>query len=169
MNKNMLVMASILLIASSVPAFGQLRENPDESLRGLKGIRVVVNYRGPAEASYGLTQKELRNTVVLRLTAEGMKVLNDEEWNREPGKPYFYITVVGTKIGSGKEAMFFYSFATDLIQQVSLARRPSFTTDGSTWNQDYALVVSKKHLRQVTVKIGDVAHDFAQSVREANK
>ena len=159
----------ILLIASKVSLFGRLREYPDRSLTGLKGIRVVVNYKGPVEASSGLTQTQLQNLVELRLKADDIKVLTQEEWGHEPGKPYLNINVVGTQVGSEKTPTFFYSFATDLIQEVSLSRRPSFKTEGSTWNQDYDLIVGKDDLREVTMKISDVAHDFAESVLEANK
>jgi hypothetical protein len=169
MPKNGFAVILVLFIGSTVASFGQLREYPDESLKGVKGIHVIVNYRGPVEDSYGLTQKQLQDAVELRLKADDMKILNGEEWNKEAGKPYLYINIVGTQVGTGKTETFFYSFAVDLIQQVSLGRRPSFKTEGSTWNQDYALVVAKDSLRDVTLKISDVAHDFAQSVREANK
>jgi hypothetical protein len=169
MKKNPVMLMLVVLIASTVPSFGQLREHPDESLKGLHGIRVIVNYQGPLEDSYGLTQKQLQEAVELRLKADDIKVLTDEEWGKEPGRPYFSVYVVGTEVGSEKSPMYFYSFATDLIQQVSLRRRPSFKTEGSTWNQDYAIVVAKYDLRRVTLKISDVAHDFAQSVHEANK
>jgi hypothetical protein len=168
-NKNSLLLVLILFIVSAVPSFGQLREHPDESLKGVKGIRAIVNYQGPVEPSFGLTQKQLQDAVELRLKADDIKVLTDEEWNKEPGKPYLYIMIVGTEVGTGNTPTFFYSFAADFIQQVTLRRRLSLMTEGSTWNQDYALVVSKHDLREVTLKISDVAHDFAQSVHEANK
>ena len=105
----------------------------------------------------------------LRLKADDVKTLTDEEWNKEPGKPYLNVNVLGTQVGTGETRTFYYSFAVDFIQQVTCSRRPSVKTEGSTWNQDYALVVPKDDLRQVTLKISDVAHDFAQSVHEANK
>jgi hypothetical protein len=169
MNKNMLVLTFILLIVSIVPSFGQLREHPDESLKGVKGIRVIVDYKGPVEDSYGLSRKQLQNAVELQLKVDGIKILTGEEWSHEPGKPYLNIIIVGTQVGSGKSPTFFYSFATDLIQEVSLGRKPSLKTEGSTWNQDYAFVVAKDDLREVTMKIGDVAREFAQSVHEANE
>ena len=159
----------ILVLASSLPLFAQLRQYPDESLKGVKGVRVIVRYKGPVEDSYGLAQKKLQNVVESWLKADGVKVLTNEEWSREPGKPYLSITVVGTQVGSKQRPAFFYSIATDLIQEVSLSRRPLLKTEGSTWNQDYALVVPKNDLQEVLVKISDAAHDFAQSVREANK
>lgn len=160
---------ALMLVALAAPSFGQLREHPDLSLKGVKGVRVIVNYQAPIEIPAGLTQAQLQNLVEVQLKADDVKILSQEEWGQEPGKPYFNINVVGTQVGSGESTTFYYSFAADLIQEVSLGSRPSFKTEGSTWNQDYSLVVTKDDLREVTLKIRDVAHDFAQSVREANK
>jgi hypothetical protein len=169
MKPNVLVALSLLIIASTVLSYGQLREYPDASLIGLKGVRVVVDYQGPVEESYGLTESELQAAVELRLNADNVKVLDEKAWQREPGKPYLYINVVGTQVGSEKSPTYFYSFTADLIQEISLTRQPSDRTDGATWSQGYTLVVSRDNLREVTLKIGDVAHDFAVSVQEANK
>jgi hypothetical protein len=159
----------LVLFAATVPSSAQLREYPDSSLKGIQAVRVVVKYAGPDERSFGLTQQQLQDAVELRLKADDVRVLNEEEWNRQPGQPYLCITIAGTRAGSEKTPVFFYSFAADLIQHVSLGRTPTIVTEGSTWNQDYALVVARTDLREVTMKISDVAHEFAQSVRDANK
>jgi hypothetical protein len=168
MNRNTFVLPFILLLVSTAPLVAQLREHPDESLKGVKGVRVVVNYQAPVEAPDGLTQRQLLALVDLQLKADNVGVLTDDQWIREPGKPYLNINVVGTQVGSGKASMFFFSFAADLIQDVSLRRAPVIKTEGSTWNQDYALVVPSDDLRDVTMKISAVAHDFAESIHEAN-
>jgi hypothetical protein len=169
MNSHSPAVLLLTLIAATVSSPAQLREYPDASLKGIQGVRVVVKYAGPDERSYGLTQQQLQDAVELRLKADDVRVLTGEEWTGEPGQPYLCITIAGTRAGSEKTPVFFYSFAADLIQHVSLGRTPSVTTEGSTWNQDYALVVAQKDLREVTMKISDVAHEFAQSVRDANK
>jgi hypothetical protein len=168
MKKIPLALSLILLLVSTAPLFAQLREHPDVSLKGVKKVRVVVNYRAPAEARDGLTQQQLKNLVEVQLRADNVGVLTQEEWNRVRGKPYLSISVVGTKVGSGEASMFFYSFAADFIQDVALGRAPSVKTEGSTWNQDYAIVVPANHLRDVTLEITAVARDFAQSIHEAN-
>lgn len=168
MKKIPLALSFILLLVSTAPLFAQLREHPDISLKGIKKVRVVVNYRAPAEARDGLTQQQLKNLVELQLRADNVGILTQEEWNRVHGKPYLNINVVGTKVGSGKAAVFFFSFAADLIQDVSLRRVPLVKTEGSTWNQDYAIVVPMSDLRDVTLKITAVARDFAESIHEAN-
>ena len=157
MNKSIFFLILFLIITLTIRSFGQLREHPDISLKGLKGIRVVVNYQGPIEASYGLTPKQLQEAIESRFRVNDIKILTEKEWKREPGKPYLSLIIVGTQLGSGKKPTFFYSFATDLIQQVSLGRQPSIKTLGSTWNQDYNFVVPQDSLREVTLKIDEVA------------
>jgi hypothetical protein len=169
MNRHVGVLVIAASIVSLAPAVGQLRENPDESLKGLKSVGVVVRYQAPAEDLYGLTQRQLYDAVVARLKAEDIDVVSDDALSKLPGKPHFCVYVVGTEIGSKRSPTFFFSFATDLIQDVTISRKPMTTAEGSTWNQDYALVVPGDDLRQVTLKVSDAAHEFAQSVREANK
>lgn len=40
--------------------------------------------------------------------------------------------------------------------------------EGSTWDQNYALALSKLDLRDLTLKINGLGHEFLQSVHEAN-
>lgn len=159
----------VMLVASTVSLFGQLREQPDLSLVGVRGIRVIVNYQGPGENAYGLSQQQLQDAAESRLNADHVTVLKEEDWTKEPGRPLLYINIAGTQVGTGMPRAFLYSFAADLIQQVSLSRSPSLQTEGSTWNQDYAVVVEKDRLLDVSLKISDLADDFAQALREANK
>jgi hypothetical protein len=169
MRKQTLLLTIILLIASTATSFSQLREYPDQSLKGLKGVRVVVKYQAPDEGSYALSQKQLQEAAELQLKTDDIKVLTDKEWSREPGKPYFYVLITGKRITSEKTPIFCFTIASDLIQQVSLSRKPAFKTEGSTWNQDYTLILSEDNLREVTLKLNKLAQEFAQSIHDANK
>jgi hypothetical protein len=158
-----------LVVAATTLSFAQLREYPDASLIGIQGVRVVVDYQAPNEGMYGLTQKNLQDAVKERLTVDNVKVLDEKQWEREPGSPYLYVHVVGTPVETGgKRRLFVFSFSADLIQRVSLHRKPSYITDGATWSQGYFVVVPQDELRKVTLQISDVAHDFAESVHQAN-
>ncbi len=161
---------AVLILGAAVLAHAQLREYPDESLRGLKGVHVVVRYEAPPEARYGLTEAGLKAAVEARLAADNLTVLDEETWRTTEGAPYLFINVVGTAVDSlrGSRSGFVYSFTADLIQRVALDRMPSLSTDGATWSQGYVLVVPGSELRSVTLQISDVAHDFAESVRQAN-
>ncbi len=160
-----------ILACSTFPTFAQLREYPDESLAGLKGVHVIVKYNAPDEQAYGLTQDELQKAVEARLSADNIKVFDEKGWRQEPGMPYLFVNVVGTEVTTGRkdEHVYVYSFAADLIQKVSLERQPSFTTEGATWSQGYFITVPTSELNRVTLQISDVAHDFAESIHQANE
>jgi hypothetical protein len=159
-----------LTLVTTIPSFSQLREYPDESLVGVKGVHVVVRYQAPNEGAYGLTQKDLQKAVEARLQADNVTLLDTNAWHKESGEPYLFVNVVGTQVEPGKKdnAVFVYSFSADLIQKVTLGRDPSFATDGATWSQGYFIVVPKDQLNNVTLQISDVAHDFAGSLHQAN-
>jgi hypothetical protein len=161
---------AFLMFAATSPSPAQLREYPDESLRRIQGVRVVVRYQAPSEAAYGLTEDRLRAAVEARLAADNVRVLDETAWRQEPGEPCLFINVVGTQVDSSRKSHspFVYSFSADLIQKVSLDRLPAFTSDAATWSQGYFLVVPREELRSVTLQISNVAHDFAESVHLAN-
>ncbi len=164
-----LALIAFLVVAATTVSFAQLREYPDESLIGLKGVRVVVHYEAPPEGTYGLTQQDLQDAVEERLIADNVNVLDEKQWEHEPGSPYLYIDVVGTPVDTvGKKRVFAFSFSADLVQRVALRRKPSYITDGATWSQGYFVVVPEDQLRKVTLQISDTAHDFAESVHDAN-
>jgi hypothetical protein len=171
MGRNGCALVFFLTLATASPSLSQLREHPDESLIGVRGVHVVVRYQAPNEQPFGLTETDLRHAIETRLTADNVKVLDDRAWRREPGAPYLFVNVVGTQVDSTRQdrSPFVFSFTADLIQSVALARKPSFATEGATWSQGYFIVVSKDNLRDVTLQISNVAHDFAESLHEANK
>jgi hypothetical protein len=171
MARNGFVLALALTLATTSPSLSQLREHPDESLIGVRGVHVVVRYQAPDEHLFGLTEDDLKHAIEVRLSADNVQVLDDRAWRQEPGEPYLFVNVVGTQVDSTRQdrSPFVFSFSADLIQKVALARKPSFTTEGATWSQGYFIVVSKEHLRDVTLQISNVAHDFAESLHEANK
>lgn len=153
-----------------LPAAAQLREYPDESLMGVKGVHVIVQYQAPNEGAFGLTQKDLVRAVESRLRADNVAVLDDAAWHKEPGEPYLLINVVGTSVKRTRKGdpAFVFSFSADLIQKVTLGRTPAFSTDAATWSQGYFIVVPRDQLNNVTLQISDVAHDFAGALTQAN-
>lgn len=171
MGKTGSALALALFLGATTQSLGQLREYPDQSLAGVKGVRVVVRYQAPSEHAYGLTEADLKRAIETRLAVDNVKVLDDTAWRKEPGEPYLFVNVVGTQVDSARHdaSPFVFSFSADLIQKVVLASKPDFSTEGATWSQGYFVVVTKENLRDVTLQISNVAHDFAESLHEANK
>jgi hypothetical protein len=140
------------------------------SLRGLKGVYVSIHYDAPPEAKAGLTEKELRDVIQLRLRANGVHLLTKDEWRTTEGEPYLYVDVIGTNLLSSgeKSDLFFYTFSMELMQRVKLERPPYLACDAGTWSQGYSAIVPKRDLRTITVRIGNLAYEFAQAMKAAN-
>jgi hypothetical protein len=171
MGKTGIALGLVLGLAATGQSSAQLREYPDQSLAGVRGVHVVVRYQAPNEHVYGLTESDLKHAIETRLAADNVKVLDDTAWRKEPGEPYLFVNVVGTMVDSARQdrSPFVFSFSADLIQNVMLASRPDYSTAGATWSQGYFVVVPKENLREVTLQISNVAHDFAESLHEANR
>ena len=93
-------------------------EDARETLRGLKGVQVVVEDMDPDVERDGLTKSQLQTDVELRLRKAGIQVLKEEERRATPGRPYLYVAVTTLKDRDGLS----YAFAinVDLEQKVAL-------------------------------------------------
>ncbi len=162
-----------LVIGLSLGAKAYAQHNSEEtrtSLRGLKGVYVSIHFDAPPEAKYGLTEKDLLDQIDLRLNISGISVLTKDEWFDSEGRPYLYVNVVGTNaLRNGKKSdLIFYTFSMELMQRVKLERTPYLPCDACTWSQGYSAIVPKEDLRTITVRVGDLASEFAQAVKNAN-
>ena len=88
-------MGFLLLTISS--AKGIDTEATRATLQGLKGVHVVVEDLDPDVERDGLTQKQFRTDVELRLRKGGIRVLTREQRRTTPGHPYL---VAGATLGS---------------------------------------------------------------------
>src|SRR2546425_3316356 len=68
-------------------------EGARETLRGLKGVGVVVERVSPDAERDGLTQSQLQTDVELRLRKAGIPALTQEECRATPGHPFLYVNV----------------------------------------------------------------------------
>ncbi len=170
--RSKVIISSLLIgLAFSAKAYGQ--HNSDQtrtSLRGLEGVFVSIHYDAPPEAKYGLTQKDLRDQIDLRLNADGVTMLTKDKWFRSDGQPYLYVNVVGTNVlnNGEKSDLFFFAFSTELMQRVKLERTPHLICDACTWSQGYSAIVPKRDLRSIAVRVGDLASEFAHAMNAAN-
>src|SRR5262245_50071404 len=82
-----------LLLVTSTGAQGVDTEEDRASLRGLHGVRVVVEAMEPNIERDGLTRQQILTDVELRLRKSGIRVLTREERQRAPGQPWLYVRV----------------------------------------------------------------------------
>ena len=100
-----------------------------ETLRGLKGLVVIVETVKSDAASDGLKVDDIQAEVEAKLEEGGVHVLPHEVWRATVGRPWLYVSVNTMKY------LFSYFFSIDvqLKQDVSLPRHPSMVTSSATW------------------------------------
>src|SRR2546429_6513667 len=79
---------------SGVRSWAMDREGTRATLRGVEGVRVVIEDLGPEVERAGLTKQQLQTDVELRLRQASIRILTTkEERFGTPGAPYLYINV----------------------------------------------------------------------------
>jgi hypothetical protein len=110
-------------------------EDPWASLRGLKGVGVIVEELTPDAMRGGLMEENLRMDVEWRLRKAGIAVLSGANLHREPGVPYLSITV-GALQGKGLlRTLFVYLAKVELKQVATLVRDDSLNVSAVTYVQ----------------------------------
>jgi hypothetical protein len=118
MNRQKFV-ALILLLCLLVPALaGAVTFDQREALRGLKGLKVVVENIPPDIERLGLTRKDLQNDVEQKLRKIGIKVYPDF---KPPAMTALYVNV-HTLIPSGARNIVAYSINVMLFENSYLKR-----------------------------------------------
>ena len=101
-----------------------------DSLQGLKGVDVLVEFLEPDIEKDGLNRSSIKTDVELKLRMAGIKVLTREEKFKEPGMPYLYVNVNAVK---RENEFYVYYIIVELKQGVSLMRDPKIFNLATTW------------------------------------
>jgi len=132
---------AILGITSPSPAlFDRNQEDARSTLKGLKGIGVIVSFeteemRGLKKI--GLTEEVIQADVELQMKNAGINVTSrKEDLKAVPGFPQLVIQIVGystlTKGDKAKGIAFFIQ--TELNQRILLVRNPDINALAGTWS-----------------------------------
>jgi len=132
-------------------------EHTRATLRGVEGVKVVIEYLKPEVERAGLTVQQLQTDVELRLRQAGIRVLTQAERHGIPGRPWLYINV---NVSLRSEI----PLAAYTIQ-VQLNQDASLTTDGSlaavsTWSVGYIGTVGRAHLTTIREDIRERVDEF---------
>lgn len=73
-----------------------------DEIRGLKGIRVVVEPLIPELEKDGLRREEVLKELATKVERSGIKILPEEEWRRTPEKPVLNATIEAVKLDKQK-------------------------------------------------------------------
>ena len=156
----------ITLIAVVFPLEGfDDDETGRATLRGLRGVAVIVEPPPEQMEKDGLLKTEIQTDADLRLRRANLRVLTTEEWLKTKGEPYLRIRVVGVSTPDG---VYSYTLVVELSQRVVLERNPSIATDVRTWWVGSYGYRHKTELRRLREFIRDQVDRFANAYLSVN-
>jgi len=100
-----------------------------ESLRGLDGVRVVVEPLSSDAKSGGLSESQLKTDTELRLRRNSVRVTQSPY-------PYLYVRVTALRdtTASGRELGYSAVIEVSLVEKAMLIREPFHTVSAETWS-----------------------------------
>ena len=159
--------AVLALITMGSSSWALNSETNRTTLRGLGGVRVLVEDLPPEVEQEGLTKTQLQADLELKLRTGGIKPLTQEECFKTPGEPYLYINInLNTLKTEGDR--YSYSIDIGLIQNVTLQRTPGQTTYAITWSTGGVGLIGKKHVSELQDSVGDLVSIFVKAFLSVN-
>ena len=156
----LIIVTFSLSLTSSVFAINGLPNRA--TLRGLKGVGVLVE-KLPAEVEKeGLDKNELQRAVESKLQSAGIRLLTKEESLRAPGEPYLYINI-NVNIAKTESDIYPYSIDLLFIQKVSLLRDPKLTSYAVTWSTGGVGSIGKPILSQLRESVEAMVDVFVNA------
>ena len=137
------------------------------TLRGLKGVGVLVEKLPREVEQEGLKRDQLQMEVESKLRTAGIKVLTKEEALNIPGEPYLYINI-NVNIAKTEADIYPYSIDLLLIQKVSLLRDPKLTSYAITWSTGGVGSIGKPILSQLAESVEQMVDVFIKAYLSEN-
>jgi len=143
-----LILILLLGLSSICTSSVLAAEVPWASLRGLKGVGVVVEELTPDAKRAGLVEEQLRLDVEWRLRKAGITVLSGANLRGVSGAPYLSISVAALQ-GKGRLApLFVYATKVELKQGAILVRDDSLNVSAATWTLSGVSMSGLRRFRQ---------------------
>ena len=151
---------AIVALLGLVSSLFALNSEPNRaSLRGLQGVKVLIEDLIPEVERSGLTKDQLQSLVETKLRKAGIKALTQEECLAAPGEPYLYVNI---NLNTGKAGDDVYAFSIDIgvIQNVLLRRDPRQKTYAVTWSTGGVGSIEKEFLNRLRDSVEDLVNIF---------
>ena len=163
----LMVLIAILLSIPLESLFAINGKSNLATLRGLKGVGVLVENLLPEVEKEGVIKNQLQIEIELKLRTAGIKVLTKEECLMTPGEPYLYINI---NVNTAKTGCDLYPYTIDalLIQKVSLLRNPEQTTYAVTWSTGGIGSIDKQILSQLRENVEELVEVFIKAFLSEN-
>lgn len=160
-----IILSFFLFLESSILAINGLSNRA--TLRGLKGIGVLVEKLPLEVEQEGLKRDQLQMEVESKLRTAGIKVLTKEEASGASGEPYLYINI-NVNIAKTESDTYPYSIDLLFIQKVSLLRDPKLTSYAVTWSTGGVGSIGKPILSQLRESVNDMVDVFIKAYLSEN-
>ena len=139
-------------------------QSSQETLVGLKGVRVVIEPLKPEIESDGLKESQIQNDIESKLKNVGIKILTRVERLQEKGRPSLYMN---TNIFKSKRGFYVYDIDIELNQKVILVRNPNIgEVFGSTWST--SVIGITPNLNEIRNEIKELMEDFLNAWQSVN-
>ena len=155
-----------VLLATAMAATPQDDEYTQETLQGLKGVRVLIENLHPDAARDGLDKTTIQTDVELKLRQTGIKVLTETEWLAAAGAPYLYIHL---DTCGGETGRYAFSIEVSLQQMARLERDPKIVAiRAATWSSGSIGTVGRANLQDIRNSIKDHVDKFINAWLSVN-
>lgn len=160
----------VLGMVLAVPAIADDSEVSRRTLKGLAGVRVVVEELQPNLTKYeryarqfDLSQEGLQRDIESALTAAGIPLLSGEAWQRAPGRPVLYVNV---NTHESEKYWFSYDIKLELRQVAILEANPGLKTLAVTWSMNITGMTNIGNLRRIRQDLATLTGRFIQAFQE---
>lgn len=160
------LISTLLLFSLNFPVSAWELSSPEESLKGLKGVHLVITGINYVFEQAGITKVQLRNEIELKLLANGIRIFPEGVAKIEADAPYLYITVNAMK---APNELFFYSIKTELKQWVSIFRDKNIVVYAPTWSTDVMGITGQPNLQNIVREgVLDSVDKFCRAYLDVN-
>ncbi|CAO0821749.1 DUF4410 domain-containing protein [Desulfarculales bacterium] len=161
-----LILTTCLLGAWVWPALAKTGQSARQTLKGIKGVMVIVTGISPEAEREGLKKADLQADVESRLKQAGIKVLSRTERFQAPGQPHLYVRCIDQKRTDME--LYAISIAVHLEQHVRLTRDAKVLVPAETWGMTGVVSVGARELQSVRRLVVDYVDMFVEAMNVAN-
>jgi hypothetical protein len=138
-----------------------------ETLRGLKGVRVLVVPLPPEVEADGLTATQVQTDTELRLRQAGIKVFGAEFYQVLPMREQAQLFVYINPVKSRELPLYALSIKVSVGQSIRLARN-NFVSYAETWLEETVVFVGASKLSQMRSAANDLVGQFINAYLAVN-
>jgi hypothetical protein len=138
------------------------------TLKGLGGVRLIVDNLPPEVTKRGLRTADLQAEIEARLKAASIPLLAADD--RAQGSPTLHLSLSIFADDSGEETVYSYWRQLSLRQETRLTRAPAVHVSAATWQAPGTLAtVSSESLQKLREEVRRDADLFVAAYRDVNR